>query len=457
MKTRKLKLAFLFLIALLLYSGCGQNDYEIIITQPEMTTAAETTTQAEPKESTREIIEKHSERIDNMAQSKITPAFWDWLERSCGSEVMDNIAETLAADSFNAESWHRLTGSTFHVLWDDYQAQENSVRAENCKKLPGNGDNDTVINIVGDVSLADNWRIMPHYDERDEGVYGILSEEAVNEMQSADIMLVNSEFTFSNRGDALEKQYTFRGSPERVKIYNELGVDIVSLANNHVYDFGKDAFDDTLSTLLSAGIPYIGGGQNIEEARRPYYFVVNGRKFAFVAATRAEKYIITPEAGEDSAGVLRAYDPAMFIETIAEAKRNSDYVIAYIHWGTENSHDLEEVQRETGRAYLDAGADIVVGAHAHVLQGIEFYNGKPIVYNLGNFIFNALTIDTGMLKIHIDENGKPTYEFLTCLQENCRTAVVDGDERARILNLMEDISYGVSFDENGFFTETPNS
>lgn len=449
MKKVKPKLILALFTALLLCAGCAESDYEIPI-QPEYTIPA-STTEAQPEESARDIIEKFSTRLDETAQDKISAEFWDWLETNFGGEVISNIADALAADCFEAESWHRLTGSTFRVLWDEYTA-----RTENCKKLPSSSDGSTVINIVGDVSLADNWRIMPRYDERGEGVYGILSEEAVNEMQKADIMLVNSEFTFSSRGEALEKQYTFRGNPERVKIYKELGVDIVSLANNHVYDFGGDAFDDTLSTLLSADIPYIGGGKNIEEARQPYYFIVNGRKIGFVAATRAEKYIITPEAGENSAGVLRAYDPTMFIETIAEAKRNSDYVIAYIHWGTEGSHGIENVQRETGRAYLDAGADIVVGAHAHVLQGIEFYNGKPIVYNLGNFIFNAETIDTGMLKIHLDEDGKPTYEFLTCLQKDCRTAVVDGDERARILKLMEEISFDVSFDENGFFTEVPS-
>lgn len=458
MKPLKQNLIVLLLIfTLFTCSGCtGKKTSEDTPPQTtdEQTTAVQTTqatTQPEPNAC--EIIWEYSARFDEKTKDKISPEFLNWLDKTYGDKVMNNIAVRLLDNSFTPQTWHELTSCTFHVLWDYYNTAENAESADNCKKMPDSADGSTVINLVGDVSLADNWYIMPQYDERGKGVYGILSEEAVREMQNASVMLVNSEFAFSSRGEALEKQYTFRGAPERVEIYNELGIDIVSLANNHIYDFGSQAFNDTLNTLADADIPYIGAGKNIDEARRPYYFIVNGRKIAFVAATRAEKYIITPEATADSEGVLRAYDPAMFIETIKEAKENSDYVIAYIHWGTENSHGLEDVQRDTGRDYIDAGADIVVGAHAHVLQGIEFYNGKPIVYNLGNFIFNGSTIDTGMLKIHIDSQGNPTYEFLTCLQKGCYTAVVDGSERERILSLMNDISYGVKFDENGFFTE----
>lgn len=416
------------------------------------------TTESQTETIIQEILKNDYQALDSVSKNKINASFLEWMQGKYGGQLLAELHCALDNRDFQAESWHQLTGNTFHVLWDTYQSEvQNKMQTEHCKKLPDTKNGDFIINIVGDVSLADNWRIMPRYDERGKGVYGILSEETVQEMRSADILLVNNEFTFSDRGTALEKQYTFRASPERVQIYQELGVDIVSLANNHAYDYGPLAFADTLETLSTANIPYIGGGKNMEEAQRPYYFIINGRKIAFVAATRAEKYIITPEAAQDSAGVLRAYDPSLFLDTIAEAKRNSDYVIAYIHWGTENSHDLEEVQRETGRAYLDAGADIVVGAHAHVLQGIEFYHGKPIVYNLGNFIFNAQTIDTGMLKIHMDAHGKASYEFLTCLQENCYTKIVDGDERKRILTLMERISCGVTFDQNGFFREKTSS
>ncbi len=187
------------------------------------------------------------------------------------------------------------------------------------------------------------------------------------------------------------------------------------------------------------------------EAMRPYYFIVNGRKISHVAATRAEKYIITPEAGENTPGILRTYDSELFLQTIREARQNSDYVIAYVHWGTEDSNQIENIQKTMGYEYINAGADIVIGAHAHVLQGIEFYQGKPIIYNLGNFIFNAVTTDTGMLKIHIKNDGVLSYEFLPFIQKDCYTETVEGSEKERILNFMQDISFSVTFDKNGYF------
>ena len=171
-----------------------------------------------------------------------------------------------------------------------------------------------------------------------------------------------------------------------------------------------------------------------------------------MAATRAEKFILTPEAGEDSPGVLRTYDTTRFLQVIREAREKSDIVIAYVHWGKEDSHSLEDVQLKAGREYIDAGADVVVGAHAHVLQGVEFYKNKPLVYNLGNFLFNAKTVDTGILKIHMDKAGTLSYEFQPAIQKDCYTQVVDGEERARILRFMEKISIDTTFGEDGFFT-----
>lgn len=105
----------------------------------------------------------------------------------------------------------------------------------------------------------------------------------------ADIFYLNHEYCISDRGEPLEgKLYTFRAKPERMGLLKEMGTDLVSLANNHIYDYGRDAMMDTVDLLDQAGIPYVGGGRNSEEARRPVYFVVNGMKIGFVAATNAE-------------------------------------------------------------------------------------------------------------------------------------------------------------------------
>ena len=298
-------------------------------------------------------------------------------------------------------------------------------------------DKDYIISIVGDISLADNWEVIPAYDSRGKGVNGILSDEVLKIMRGSDFMVANSEFTVSNRGAKTPgKYYTFRAKPERLSIYNDMGVDLVTLANNHVYDFGPLAFNDMLDSFDAIKMPHIGAGRNLDEAKKPYYLILpNGNRVAFVNATRAEKGgIDTPGATATTGGVLLCYDTAEFIKTIKEAKANSDYVIAIIHWGTELSHRLEQVQKTTAKDYLDAGADIIVGGHAHALQGIDYNNGKPIIYNLGDFIFNNGVEDTGILRIKFLAEGGVKFYFLPGLQSNVYTSLLSGDARTQKIN-----------------------
>lgn len=108
---------------------------------------------------------------------------------------------------------------------------------------------------------------------------------------------------------------------------------------------------------------------------------------------------MTPQATETQPGILRCYDTELFLQTIREGKENADFCIAFVHWGTEYSYDLERAQLDTGKEYLDAGADAVIGAHSHCLQGMEYYDGKPIIYSLGNYWFNEKTLDTMLLQL----------------------------------------------------------
>ncbi len=313
------------------------------------------------------------------------------------------------------------------------EIQIGSVNPEEAVKP----DEDYIISIVGDISLADNWEVMPQYDSRGKGVNGILSDEVLEVMRKSNFMVANSEFTVSNRGTKTPgKYYTFRAKPERLVIYGDMGVDLVTLANNHVYDFGPIAFNDMLDSFDTIKMPYVGAGRNLDEAKKPYYLTLpNGNRVAFVNATRAEKWgIDTPGATATTGGVLLCYDTTEFIKTIKEAKANSDYVIAIIHWGTEGSHILEQVQKATAKDYLDAGADIIVGGHAHALQGIDYNDGKPIVYNLGDFIFNNGTEDTGILQIKFLAEGGEKFYFLPGLQSDVYTRLLSGAARTQKIN-----------------------
>jgi poly-gamma-glutamate synthesis protein (capsule biosynthesis protein) len=399
--------------------------------------------------------EKNNEEIINniveqINEEGVDSQFLLWLT-STYQISLEKFEEYLNNNDYDYEMWHKLTKNSYKVL--KYLYQDETTTSDNIKYIEG--EKETIsLSFVGDVSLADNWYIMPKYDGIGKKVYGILSEDVVDIMKNSDIMVANNEFTISNRGEQMAgKTYTFKASPERLSIYEEMGVDLVTLANNHVYDFGKDAFYDMLDSLEEYNLPYIGAGRNLEEAMKPYYFIINGYKIAFVNATRAEKNILTPEATEDEGGVLRCYDPTIFSEVIKEAKQESDYVIALVHWGREDSHQLEDVQVSTSRTYIDAGADVIIGTHAHVLQGIEFYNDKPIIYNLGDFIFNNETKDTGIFQITLSEDGTLEYYFIPCLEQDEYTKTLEGEEKQRVIEEMISWSKNVSIDSSGKITQ----
>ena len=379
-----------------------------------------------------------------LKDENIDKSFITWVgENYKGS--LNRLNKLLKDKDYDKSMWHEVTNNSYIVLNDLYNKKYDNmdnVKIIKSKKM-------STISFVGDVSLADNWFIVPIYDSRG-GISGVLGDKMLDIMKSSDVMIVNSEFTVSNRGSALpNKTYTFRAKPERLSIYDEMGVDMVTLANNHVFDYGLDAFNDMLDAFDEYKIPHIGAGHNIAEAKKPYYFIINGYKFAFVSATRAEKNIMTPGATDNTGGVFRCYDPTDMINLIKELRNECDYVIPIIHFGRENSHELETEQVSSAKAYIDAGADMVVGHHAHTLQGIEIYNNKPIIYNLGNFLFNNETIDTALFKVNLNNDGSVEYYIIPALQKDSKTEVLEGDERKRVINDINSWSINAKIDENG--------
>ena len=334
-------------------------------------------------------------------------------------------------------------------------AGEESASAEISESAGDSVDKayDFTICFAGDINLDENWYTTQFLDTQPGGIYDCISPELVEVMQAADIMMLNNEFAYSNRGAPLEeKQFTFRAKPETVSYLNDMGVDLVSLANNHAYDYGPEALTDTLDTLREAGIPYVGAGRNISEAARPVYYIVGDMKIAFVSATQIERLDTpdTKEATETSPGVFRCWNGAKFLEAVREAAENSDFVVAYVHWGTENQAELDWAQLKQAPELAAAGADLIIGDHPHCLQPIGVIQGVPVIYSLGNFWFNSKTLDTGMVEVVVDEAGIVSYQFIPCLQSGCRTTLLQGTEKERVLSYIRSISEGVRIDEEGF-------
>ena len=322
------------------------------------------------------------------------------------------------------------------------------------------GEYDFTLCFAGDISLDEKAVTTAKLDAAGGDLSACVSPELLTIMKNADLMCLNNEFTYSENGSPMEgKMYTFRAKPERVGVLQEMGVDIVTLANNHVYDYGKQALLDTFDTLESAGIAYFGAGRNLEGAMEPVYYTLDEKVVAFVGASRAEKYKMTPQATEERPGILRCYDTELFLQSIAKAKENADFVIAVVHWGTEYSYDLEEVQLTTGKEYLDAGADVIIGAHSHCLQGMEYYDGKPIVYSLGNYWFNDKTLDSMLVELHFygnDEEQHLDLKMIPAIQTNATVNWVDETEQQRIFEFMERISINIEIDEQGIVREYKN-
>lgn len=313
---------------------------------------------------------------------------------------------------------------------------------------------DFTLCFAGDISLDENAVTTARLDASENGIYGCISPELIEIMQQAELMCLNNEFTYSTNGSPMSgKAYTFRANPNRVSVLQEMGVDIVTLANNHVYDYGKQALLDTFTTLENANIDYFGAGKTLEEAMAPVYYEIDGKTIAFVGASRAEKNKMTPQATESSPGILRCYDTELFLQAIREADANADFVIAVVHWGTEYSYDLENVQLTTGKEYLDAGADAIIGGHSHCLQGMEYYDGKPIIYSLGNYWFNSKTLDSMLVQLRFygdDNNEHLEVSVVPAIQTGAKTHIItETAEKERLFSFLEDISINIEIDENG--------
>lgn len=397
----------------------------------------------------------------------IDESFLLWLDARYGDAAVIDIAYELSQGNSKPEVWYDNTGESIRVLWLRYCRDlsystymlDNVVWLDDINAVDVDTDKNVItdktitIDLVGDINLADDWYTMEAAAQKG-GVSDCISENAQSELAAADISVVNNEFVYEDGETPLAgKTYTFGAATENVKLLKIFSADLVTLANNHVYDYGEEGLISTLDTLDGAEIPYVGAGRNLEEASAIKYFVVKGRKIAFVSATEIEKFAkYTKEATENSPGVIKTIDTSLFCSVIAEAKANADYVVACVHWGIEGKNDFEAEQRRMAEDYVKAGADVVIGGHPHRLQGVEFIEDTPIAYSLGNFWFSTGTIYTTIAQIRIDESGELSLYMIPCIQQNLTTSILT--EEAEIddfYKYVADVSYGVGIDADGRF------
>lgn len=344
-------------------------------------------------------------------------------------------------------------GSRYGTIIED----EELCRQQHIYPKESTYDDEISLLFAGDVSFAEGYDNISSLRLRGGEIDAAFNEAALTTMREADVFMVNNEFTYSTRGTpTAEKQYTLRADPDTVRYLGDMGVDIVSLANNHTYDYGEISLLDTLDTLESVDMPYVGAGRNIEEAIKPAYFIVNDVKIAIVSATQIEKldYPDTKGATENSAGVFRCWNSSKIFDVIADASENSDYCVVYVHWGTELMEQTDWAQDELAPKLVKAGADLIIGDHPHILQKIDYIGDTPVIYSLGNYWFNGKTRDTGLLEVTLDTQGQlNTVRFIPALQSGSVTSVLSGEDKERVMDYMRSISPRVSIDPDGYVTK----
>ena len=223
---------------------------------------------------------------------------------------------------------------------------------------------------------------------------------------------------------------------------------MLSFANNHTLDFGIDALVDTFETYKNSNVLYGGAGNNIDEAKEIKYIERENKKVAFLCASRVIP-VTDWNATSDRPGMLTTYDPSTLLKQIEEAENNADYTVVYVHWGLEHKEYPEEYQKTLARQYIDKGADAVIGCHTHCLQGAEIYNGKPIIYSLGNFMFGGTIDRTMIVKITLDDVIKT--RVIPCAEKTYLTyEIEDSGQVEQFYNYYKGISFDVDIDSEGY-------
>ncbi|MCC8131600.1 MAG: CapA family protein [Ruminococcus sp.] len=283
---------------------------------------------------------------------------------------------------------------------------------------------------------------------------------------AADIAIVNLETCVSDTGESEKPEgYGFRTPPEMLEGFVNAGIDIVNLANNHVRDFGYDALLNTFENLSAYGIEYFGAGYDEEDAEGLVIKEANGVTIGFAGCNKV--YLSSScAASEDHAGINMVYSmdderTQDFLAKIAEYDTQVDVLIVFMHCGTEETFDITSYQEDLGRALIDNGADIVIGGHSHTLQPIEFYNGKPIFYSIGNLIFWHVDDDidglTCIFNITVDKDGFKSLTINPLFIKNYKVYLLEEGEGTyasryrQIIDLMNELclDYGVQFDDDG--------
>jgi len=314
-----------------------------------------------------------------------------------------------------------------------FPAKENKNVEETSKYV------EIVLSAVGDCTLGSDEKYSKYgsFDEelkKQNYDYSYFFREVKPVFEKSDLVIANLEGPLTTSTERADKEFAFKGDPSYAKILKEGKIDAVNLANNHSFDYGKRGFYDTVKALKEEGIGFFGYG------------------YSYITEVKGVKIGVLGYTGYDDTAATKQ----MIKKDIEKMRQSVDILVMSFHWGEENKYYPNKVQMNLGRFSIDEGADVVIGHHPHVLQGIEIYKGKYIAYSLGNFVFggnkNPKDKDSMIFQqiFVLDENKKIVEIKLRIIpvsissekdRNDYKPKILAGEERDRVLRKIQNLSY----------------
>jgi poly-gamma-glutamate capsule biosynthesis protein CapA/YwtB (metallophosphatase superfamily) len=252
-------------------------------------------------------------------------------------------------------------------------------------------------------------------------------------LKSADFVAVNLETAVTSRGTPQPKTYHFRTTALAFTALRDAGVDLVTMANNHILDYGLAGLADTMAAARAARFPYVGIGTNAAAAWAPYVTTINGMRIAVVGVSQVTELASSWVATGSRPGEANAIDLNQTLAAVRAAKRLARTVIVFMHWGTEGAACPDQAQLSLAPQLAAAGASIIIGAHAHMLQGSGWLGHTFVAYGMGNFLWweRSYSTATGVLELTVHRRGPLTARFIPAVVSSTGQPVVDRGVAAR--------------------------
>ncbi|WP_373367440.1 CapA family protein [Micromonospora purpureochromogenes] len=257
-------------------------------------------------------------------------------------------------------------------------------------------------------------------------------------LSAADLAMANLETAVTTRGSPEPKEFHFRAPASTYDAVKAAGIDVASIANNHALDYGRVGLADTVDAARAAGVPTVGAGVDAAAAYAPWITEIRGTTIAFLGFSQVSELWSAWKATDTRAGIAMTWDMPRAVAAVQAARQRAEVVVVYVHWGLEGEECPPAEARTFAGEMAAAGADIVVGTHAHLLLGDGWIGKTFVQYGLGNFLWwrdDAYSNDTGVLRVTLHGSAIVKTELVpaTISRRTGQPELAGGEDAARIL------------------------